>query len=164
MWRNHLVNMQWRLTHRRWRTPSPDKVSSRSQSPQTASLQEDKERISAQEADSGNTTAERSHSSWVLFLFLFFLLVLVQTQIQLIFSLDGSCISHISTLKSCWSISPTPPLENVFNLSQISSGSLSRRPAIRIKRRLDPLEIKLQPKRDATAPSYTDKPTEEARP
>lgn len=45
----------------------------------------------------------------------------------------------------------------VFNLSRISSGSMSRRLAIRIKRRLDPLEIKLQLKQDATAPSCADK-------
>lgn len=63
MWGNDLVNTQEGLTHHRWRTPSPDKVSSPSQSPQTASLQEEKERISAQETGGGNTTAAHSRYS-----------------------------------------------------------------------------------------------------
>lgn len=65
-----LVHVQWGLTHHRWRTPSPDKVSSLSQSPQTASLQEDQERTSAKETGSGNTAAARSHfSCFCLFVF-----------------------------------------------------------------------------------------------
>lgn len=66
-----LMHVQEGVTHHRWRTPSPGKVSSLSQSPQTASLQEDRERILAQETGSGNATAARSHFGCFVF-FVFF--------------------------------------------------------------------------------------------
>lgn len=44
------------------------------------------------------------------------------------------------------------------SINQILPGSVTRRLAIRIKKHLDPLEIKLQLKQDATAPSCMDKP------
>lgn len=77
--RGESVHVQDSLTHLRWRTPSPDKVSSLSLSPQTASLQEDKERITAK-VGSGKTT---SH-----FIFFFDGVILYFNQITV--TLDGS--------------------------------------------------------------------------